>query len=112
MRIADRRGFILYIVVAVLLGLAILAFALNSFKTGAVTQLSRNVDQNRLALLAQSANAELIATLKSQVNLNPSSQTFVNFRSVFPAAGAPEPILPFTVDLTTNFEPQKTVQLA
>jgi hypothetical protein len=111
MRIADRRGFILYIVVAVLLGLAILAFALNSFKTGAVTQLSRNVDQNRLALLAQSANAELIATLKSQVNLNPSSQTFVNFRSVFPAAGAPEPILPFTVDLTTNFEPQKTVQL-
>ncbi len=112
MRISDRRGFILYIVVTVLLGLAIMAFALNTFKTGAVTQLSRNVDQNRLALLAQSANAEVIAMIKSQVNLNPSSQTFSRFRSVFPAEGSPEPTLPFTVDLISNFEPQQTVQLA
>lgn len=112
MRIADRRGFILYIVITVLLGLAIMAFALNTFKTGAVTQLSRNVDQNRLALLAQSANSEVIAMLKSQVNLNPSSQTFAKFRSVFPTAGSPPPALPVTVDLISNFEPQKTVQLA
>ena len=43
-----KRGFILYIVVCILLGLAILAFALNDFKRGAVTQLAKNVDQNRL----------------------------------------------------------------
>ncbi|EKD83895.1 MAG: hypothetical protein ACD_39C00385G0001, partial [uncultured bacterium] len=112
MRIARRRGFILYIVITVLLGLAILAFALNTFKTGAVTQLSRTVDQNRLALMAQSANAEVIAMIKSQVNLNPSSQTFTKFRSVFPAPGSPAPTLPITVELISNFEPQKTIQLA
>ncbi|KAF1080081.1 MAG: hypothetical protein GQF41_3548 [Candidatus Rifleibacterium amylolyticum] len=112
MRISHRRGFILYIVITVLLGLAIMAFALNTFKTGAVTQLSRNVDQNRLALLAQSANAEVIAMLKSHVNLNPSSQIFTRFRSVFPTETNPNPTLPFTVDIIPVFEPQTTVQLA
>lgn len=111
MRIASRRGFILYIVITVLLGLAIMAFALNTFKTGAVTQLSRTVDQNRLALLAQSANSEVIAIIKSLVN-NPDSDIFTRVRSnVFVPAGSPPPTLPFTVDLLA-FEPERTLQLA
>ena len=78
-----RHGFILYIVMAVLLALAILAFALNSFKQGTVTQLARTVDQNRLAILAQSANAELVAKIRSLVNSNPDSDIFTACRSIF-----------------------------
>ncbi|MBR4329221.1 MAG: hypothetical protein IKP71_05160, partial [Candidatus Riflebacteria bacterium] len=56
-----RKGFILYIIVAAILGLAILAFALSTFKSGAVVQLARNVDQNRLIQIAKSANSEVLA---------------------------------------------------
>lgn len=111
MRSADRRGFILYIVISVLLGLAIMAFALNAFKTGAITQLSRNVDQNRLALLAQSANAEAVAIIKSQANFNPDSDIYKRMREIFPEKGDPEPALPFTRDLL-SLEPQETIGLA
>ncbi|HAE38829.1 MAG TPA: hypothetical protein DCG57_09350 [Candidatus Riflebacteria bacterium] len=110
MRTINRRGFVLYIVITVLLGLAIMAFALNTFKTGAVTQLSRNVDQNRLALLAQSANSEVIAIIKSLIN-NPESDVFTKVRSdIFPDSGAAIS-LPKAVDLL-SFEPERTLQLA
>lgn len=111
MKQQNRSGFILYIVMAVLLGLAILAFALNSFKQGAVTQLSRNVDQNRLALLAQSANAEVMAMIRSQVNDNPTSQIFQKFRGIFPETGGGI-ALHQDVVLFSNFEPQQTLKLA
>ncbi|MBU1107456.1 MAG: hypothetical protein KKB51_12370 [Candidatus Riflebacteria bacterium] len=111
MRNIGRHGFVLYIVITVLLGLAIMAFALNSFKTGAVTQLSRNVDQNRLALVAQSANAEMIAMIKSRVNLVPGSNIFNTIRSkVF--LDTASPTLPLTVELLSPFEPQETIKLA
>lgn len=77
-----RRGFILYVVLTVLFALAILAFALNSFKSGAVVQLSRNIDQNRLALLAQSANAEVVARLRTQANMA-DSDIAKTFRKIF-----------------------------
>lgn len=107
----NNRGFILYIVMAVLLGLAILAFALNNFKQGAVTQLARNVDQNRLATLAQSANAEVIAMIRSQVNINPSSEIYKMFRRVFPETGG---TLNLNEDLLlfSSFEPQQTLKVA
>ncbi len=106
-----RHGFILYIVMAVLLALAILAFALNSFKRGAVTQLARTVDQNRLALLAQSANAEVVAMIRSQVNSDSSSEIFSACRSVFPQAGT-LPVLNSDIVLANEFQPQQTLQMA
>ena len=79
----NRKGFVLYVVIAILLGLAILAFALNEFKRGAVTQLAKNVDQNRLVQFCKSANAEYLAFLRSQVNYEPSSGPYSQFRDFF-----------------------------
>lgn len=112
MALNSRKGFILYIVMAVLLALAILAFALNTFKQGTVTQLARSVDQNRLALLAQSANAEVVAMIRSQVNIDKSSQIFAKFRSIFPTGGTPGAALNSDIVLFSNFEPQQTLQIA
>ena len=88
-KMKNRKGFILYIVVAILLVLAILAFALNSYKSGAVTQLAKNIDQNRLILIAQSANSETLAMMRSSVNrfkesnTNITEKVFENFREIF-----------------------------
>ena len=82
-----RKGFILYIIVAAILGLAILALALSSFKSGAVVQLARNVDQNRLIQIAKSANAEVLAILRTQANNYKSQNIFKTFRSIFPKYG-------------------------
>ncbi len=106
-----RRGFILYIVMAVLLGLAILAFALNTFKQGTVTQLARNVDQNRLALLAQSANAEVVAMIRTLVNSDRDHPIFKSFRNIFPDNG-PAATLNTDIPLFSSFEPQQTLQMA
>ena len=106
-----RHGFILYIVMAVLLALAILAFALNSFKQGTVTQLARTVDQNRLAILAQSANAELVAKIRSLVNSNPDSDIFTACRSIFTK---PDPSASLNSDivLESDFKPEQTLLMA
>ncbi len=106
-----KRGFVLYIVVTVLLGLAILGFALNTFKRGAVSQLARNIDQNRLALLAQSANAEVLAMIRSQVNANPDSNIFKSFRAIFPDS-SPDANLGEEIVLFPSFEPRHTLQIA
>lgn len=118
MPVTKKSGFILYIVMAVLLGLAILAFALNSFKQGAVTQLARNVDQNRLATLAQSGNAEIIATIRSQVN-DPDSEIFKRFRKIFPGVNNAPPLANLHEDIDVfadgvpgNFAPQQTLKIA
>ncbi len=109
--LSPRRGFILYIVVTVLFALSILAFALNSFKQGTVTQLARNVDQNRLALLAQSANAEVVAMIRSQVNNDRSSRIFSKFREIFPG-WEPSSSLNSDIVLFSDFEPQQTLKMA
>ncbi len=83
----NRKGFILYIVLAILLVLSILAFAFNNLKSGAVTQLAKNVDQNRLILIAQSANTEALAMIRSKVNRVKDGElagdVFKNFRTIF-----------------------------
>ncbi len=108
----NKRGFLLYIVVAVLFALAILAFALNSLKQGAVTQLAKNVDQNRLTLLAQSANNEVFAMIRSQVNEASDSSIFQKFREIFPGTDGTSPSLPARILLFNNFIPLKTLELA
>ena len=109
---SERRGFILYIVVTVLLALAILAFALNRLKSGTVTQLARNVDQNRLSLLAQSANAEVIAIIRSNANYELDSQIFKRLRSVFPDDSGSAPPIGTEISLISNFVPPQTLEIA
>lgn len=86
MKNKKRNGFVLYIVITILLGLSLLAFALNDFKRGAVTQLSKNIDQNRLIQICKSANTETLALIRSRVNdkgANEVNPTFEAFRAVF-----------------------------
>ncbi|NCB40256.1 MAG: hypothetical protein EOM80_15965 [Erysipelotrichia bacterium] len=111
MTLYARKGFIIYIVMAVLLALAIMAFALNTFKRGAITQLAKNIDQNRLALLAQSANAEVVAMIRSKVNIDSGSQIFAKFRSIFPGSPS-QSTLNADIVLFSNFEPQQTLEVA
>ena len=105
-----RKGFILYIIVAAILGLAILAFALSSFKSGAVVQLARNIDQNRLIQIAKSANAEVLAILRTQANNSKSQNIFKTFRSIFPQNG--QTSLYKTLPLLNNYIPEKTKEIA
>ena len=108
----NRKGFILYIIIAVLLALAILAFALNSFKSGAVVQLARNIDQNRLIQIAKSANAEVLAILRTQANNSKSQNIFRTFRSIFPKADSNSANLNQTLPLLSNYVPEKTKEIA
>lgn len=107
-----RKGFLLYIILAILLALAILAFALNDFKRGAVTQLARNVDQNRLMLVAKSANAEVLATIRSQVNHSSQSNIFRKFREPFPDSNGNATPLNQEIHILSGFSPEKTVDMA
>ncbi|MGM0598484.1 MAG: hypothetical protein ACQETH_01590 [Candidatus Rifleibacteriota bacterium] len=110
---SSRKGFLLYIIIVVLLLLAVMAFALNTLKSGAVVQLAKNVDQNRLTLLAQSANAEVIAMIRSSVNQDSSSEIFKRFRAVFPDFDELDASLNERVVLFTNVVvPEKTLEMA
>jgi hypothetical protein len=111
-KIPTRKGFLLYTIIVVLLLLAVMAFALNTLKSGAVMQLAKNVDQNRLSLLAQSANAEVIAMIRTSVNLDSDSQIFKKFRGVFPDFDESNASLNERVVLFTDFVPQKTLEMA
>ena len=108
----NRKGFILYIVIAILLGLAILAFALNDFKRGAVTQLAHNVDQNRLILLCKSANSEALALIRTNANNSPKSNIFKAFRKIFPDFEAGKAQINEKIPVLTNFKPDKTIEIA
>lgn len=77
-----RSGFLVYVVLAILLMGAMMAFSLSSFRRGAVEQLSRTVDANRLLLVAQAANQEVMATLKRRAN-DPNTAIGQAFREVF-----------------------------
>jgi hypothetical protein len=109
LRTSNKKGFLLYIVIAVLLVLAIMAFALSSFKSGTVTQLAKNIDQNRLTLVAQSANAEVLASIRSQVNqFDPPGQIYERFRDIFPDKSGNMPALNKPVVIYNGFKPPKT----
>lgn len=79
----SRKGYFLFVVLGIMMAMAILAFGFNALKRGTVEQLARSADQNRLALIAQAANSEMLAIIKSQAN-NPDAQPFFgDFRAVF-----------------------------
>lgn len=80
----ERKGFVLYFVIAILTAMGMFVMALTSFKSGAVNMLSQNADQNRLVLAAQAANAETLAYIRSQANDISGNSTFGQaFRDIF-----------------------------
>ena len=107
----NRKGFILFVVITLLLALGILAFALNHFKSGAVTQLAKNIDQNRLILIAQSANTEVLALIRSRVNDAEidNNNVLTSFRKVFPQEGGNP--LNKGIKVYSDYEPPETLQL-
>ncbi len=107
-----KEGFILFVVVTVILVIAILAFALSKFKSGAVEQLAKTIDQNRLAVLAQSANAEALAFIRSQVNEDGAAMASL-FRGVFATYGAAAfPGTPIKTNLFSGWFPGETKKIA
>ena len=65
---SKRRGFIIYVVCALAIGLFILIAGLNRFKSGAVLQLSKTVTQERMIVVAQAAINESLAAVKGGIN--------------------------------------------
>ena len=114
----SRRGFLLFVVIAVLMAIAIMAMSLSSFKSGAVELLGKTMDQNRLATLAQSANNEVVGMVKTQVN-HLGTEPHNCFRKYFQpggVAGAYAPLdqgsLPKTEIIYDGIEPPGTKALA
>ncbi|MBU1106042.1 MAG: hypothetical protein KKB51_05180 [Candidatus Riflebacteria bacterium] len=69
---SDRKGFILYLVCALALCLMILAASLNRFKAGAVLQLAKTIDQEKMIVVATAAINEMLAGIKENIN-NPAT---------------------------------------
>lgn len=64
----NKKGFILYIVCALAIGLFILITGLSKFKSGAVLQLSKSVTQEKMIVVAQAAINESLAKIKNEIN--------------------------------------------
>ncbi|RCK74610.1 MAG: hypothetical protein OZSIB_0581 [Candidatus Ozemobacter sibiricus] len=110
------RGFLLFVILTIILAMSILIFALSSHKSGAIEQLARTIDQNRLVILAQSGNNEMLAFIKDNVNSRASSYISSKFREIFAPSTTP-PALPRKIRLfpqTAGGEycPQETQNLA
>lgn len=103
----SRSGVVFFVVLAVFLVMAVMAFSLSTFKGGAIEQLSKSIDQNRLAMLAQAANNEIVAILRSQVNKHVQGGAENGFYAVFRKAinleveGNP-PTLPWTANIFSD----------
>ncbi|HQG28099.1 MAG TPA: hypothetical protein PLY73_06040, partial [Candidatus Ozemobacteraceae bacterium] len=110
----SRAGVVFFVVLAVFLVMAVMAFSLSTFKGGAIEQLSKSIDQNRLAMLAQAANNEIVAILRSQVNAHTQGGSENGFYAVFRKAiklevnGTP-PTLPWSENIfPDNYTPVMT----
>jgi hypothetical protein len=63
-----RRGFALPVIVALLLGMILWLVMLGRFQQGAVVQLGRMIEQERLTLAVQAALADMTARLQEELN--------------------------------------------
>ncbi|MBF0502141.1 MAG: hypothetical protein HQM09_18520 [Candidatus Riflebacteria bacterium] len=88
-----RRGFIVFLVLTVMILIGIMAMSFSAMKSSSITQLSKTIDQNRLALIAQAANNEALATFKTEVN-HPTSIYFNGCRGDIFNPAKPLPALP------------------
>jgi hypothetical protein len=78
----SNKGIALFVVIALMVCGAIIAFALNIFKSGSIELLSQTIDQSRLQLIAESVNTEVVAILKHKAN-RPNESFWKLFREVF-----------------------------
>jgi len=86
----QRRGFVLFLVITFALVMLIMIIGLSRHKSGAVLQLNRTIDQERVVLLAQAGINEMLAIVKAQVN-DPNSPIGSRIRSFWqskPGGGA------------------------
>ncbi|NLM17060.1 MAG: hypothetical protein GX221_05015 [Candidatus Riflebacteria bacterium] len=68
-----KKGFIVYAVAAIALGLLLLAFSLTRFKSGTIFRLAKNMEQEKMYFLANAALNEITAQVKLSVNDTSSS---------------------------------------
>ncbi len=66
--VKGRRGFVLFLVCTLALVMMIMIIGLSSHKSGAVLQLNRTIEQERVVLLAQAGVNEMLAAVKAGVN--------------------------------------------
>ncbi|HNW34823.1 MAG TPA: hypothetical protein PKM25_07825, partial [Candidatus Ozemobacteraceae bacterium] len=112
-----RSGVVFFVVLAVFLVMGLLAFALSTFKGGAIEQLSKSIDQNRLAMLAQAANNEITGILRSQANLHTPGGTENSFYKLFREPIRQDQTAPITLPhavkiFPDNYTPVLTQDLA
>ncbi len=67
-----RRGFILYLVCVLAMCMLTLVIGLNRFKSGAVLQMARNIDQEMMVVTAAAGINEILAGIKIGVNSSES----------------------------------------
>lgn len=65
---SGKRGFVLYLVCALAICLMVLAASLNRFKTGAVLQLAKTIDQEKMIVVSTAAINEMLAGIKENIN--------------------------------------------
>lgn len=85
-----RRGFVLFLVCTLALVMMVMIISLSSHKSGAVLQLNRTIEQERVVLLAQAGINEMLATVKAGVNDRNSAigSSIYGFWKSKPSAGA------------------------
>jgi hypothetical protein len=92
--VKSRAGIVLWIIITILLFISILALSLSRFKSSEVHQLSRSIDQSRLAAFAGSTIVETLNICKTGANRSGPIRDL--FRGVFKATptGSRSPALP------------------
>lgn len=88
--VQGRNGFVLFLVITFALLMMVMIIGLSTHKSGAVVQLNRTIDQERVVLLAQAGVNEMLALVKSSVNDRNSQigSRIHNFWKSNPGAGA------------------------
>ena len=86
---SGRRGFVLFVVCTFALVMMVMVIGLSNHKSGAVLQLNRTIDQERVVLLAQAGINEMLAFIKADVNNRNGSigGRIHNFWQTKPGAG-------------------------
>lgn len=103
----NRQAFILVFVSAFALVMLLLIFGLSSFKSGAVTQLSLNIEQGQMAAVAQAGINEMLARVKAGVNnqSSPIGQAIKSFYGQNPSLSSSNPRTVYEANLSSSHLP-------
>jgi hypothetical protein len=97
----------LFVVLTIVIGAAILALGFNAFKRGSIEQLAKTADQNRLMVLCQAGNNEMLALVKAQANETifcPSARDSAFFQAF--RKGFQDGVLPCEVQIPDRMPPE------